>query len=159
MSAASSNASRIMLPAGEVPPSSAPDDELESAGELGDQFGDARSEPGQCTMLAQPVVRQQSHRSVAELDERLASLRCRQQRRDCELLAAVIDASIELEPVDTGADGDRDLRCTPVSDAPGFDVPAGREAVEGFRDLGEHQVRGRQTPIRLWGLSAESQTP
>jgi adenylate cyclase len=36
---------------------------------------------------------------------------------------------------------------------------AGREAVEGFRDLGEHQVRGRQTPIRLWGLSAESQTP
>lgn len=41
MSAASSNASRIMLPAGEVPPSSAPDDELESAGELGDQL-----EPG-----------------------------------------------------------------------------------------------------------------
>jgi len=36
---------------------------------------------------------------------------------------------------------------------------AGREAVEGFSDLGEHQVRGRQTLIRLWGLSAESQVP
>jgi PAS domain S-box-containing protein len=36
---------------------------------------------------------------------------------------------------------------------------AGREAVEGFHDLGEHVVRGRQALIRLWGLSAESQTP
>ena len=36
---------------------------------------------------------------------------------------------------------------------------AGREAIEGFHDLGEHQVRGRQTPIRVWGLSAESQVP
>lgn len=36
---------------------------------------------------------------------------------------------------------------------------AGPEAVEGFRDLGQHQVRGRQTPIRLWGLSADSQVP
>jgi len=35
----------------------------------------------------------------------------------------------------------------------------GQEAVEGFRDLGEHVVRGRQTLIRLWGLSAESQVP
>jgi adenylate cyclase len=34
---------------------------------------------------------------------------------------------------------------------------AGREAVEGFVDLGEHQVRGRQALIRLWGLSADSQ--
>ena len=38
-------------------------------------------------------------------------------------------------------------------------VEAGREAIEGFRDLGGHQVRGRQTLIRLWGLSAESQVP
>jgi PAS domain S-box-containing protein len=35
----------------------------------------------------------------------------------------------------------------------------GREAVEGFRDLGEHRVRGRHALIRLWGLSAESQKP
>jgi PAS domain S-box-containing protein len=35
----------------------------------------------------------------------------------------------------------------------------GREAVEGFRDLGEHRVRGRHALIRLWGLSAESQRP
>jgi PAS domain S-box-containing protein len=35
----------------------------------------------------------------------------------------------------------------------------GREAVEGFRDLGAHRVRGRQALIRLWGLSAESQRP
>jgi PAS domain S-box-containing protein len=35
----------------------------------------------------------------------------------------------------------------------------GREAVEGFRDLGAHRVRGRSTLIRLWGLSAESQKP
>jgi PAS domain S-box-containing protein len=35
----------------------------------------------------------------------------------------------------------------------------GQEAVESFRDLGEHRVRGRQALIRLWGLSAESQKP
>lgn len=35
----------------------------------------------------------------------------------------------------------------------------GHEAVEGFRDLGEHRVRGRHALIRLWGLSAESQRP
>jgi class 3 adenylate cyclase len=35
----------------------------------------------------------------------------------------------------------------------------GQEAVEGFRDLGEHRVRGRHALIRLWGLSAESQQP
>jgi PAS domain S-box-containing protein len=35
----------------------------------------------------------------------------------------------------------------------------GQEAVEGFRDLGAHRVRGRQALIRLWGLSAESQRP
>jgi adenylate cyclase len=35
----------------------------------------------------------------------------------------------------------------------------GREAVSDFYDLGEHAVRGRQAMIRLWGLSAESQTP
>ncbi|WP_162917673.1 PAS domain S-box protein [Dongia deserti] len=35
----------------------------------------------------------------------------------------------------------------------------GQEAAEGFRDLGEHRVRGRQSLIRLWGLSAESQRP
>lgn len=36
---------------------------------------------------------------------------------------------------------------------------SGVEAIEGFRDLGEHRVRGRESPIRLWGLSAESQIP
>ena len=35
----------------------------------------------------------------------------------------------------------------------------GQEAVEGFRDLGAHRVRGRQALIRLWGLSAELQKP
>jgi PAS domain S-box-containing protein len=35
----------------------------------------------------------------------------------------------------------------------------GQEAVEGFRDLGEHRMRGRVALIRLWGLSAESQKP
>jgi PAS domain S-box-containing protein len=35
----------------------------------------------------------------------------------------------------------------------------GMEAVEGFRDLGEHRVRGRHDLIRLWGLSADSQKP
>jgi hypothetical protein len=35
----------------------------------------------------------------------------------------------------------------------------GPEAIESFRDLGEHRVRGRQSLIRLWGLSAESQKP
>jgi PAS domain S-box-containing protein len=35
----------------------------------------------------------------------------------------------------------------------------GQEAVEGFRDLGEHRVRGRPALIRLWGLSADSQKP
>ena len=35
----------------------------------------------------------------------------------------------------------------------------GQEAIEGFRDLGAHRVRGRQALIRLWGLSAESQRP
>jgi PAS domain S-box-containing protein len=35
----------------------------------------------------------------------------------------------------------------------------GPEAVEGFRDLGAHRVRGRQALIRLWGLSADSQKP
>ena len=38
-------------------------------------------------------------------------------------------------------------------------VECGQEAVEGFRDLGAHRVRGRQALIRLWGLSAESQKP
>jgi PAS domain S-box-containing protein len=36
---------------------------------------------------------------------------------------------------------------------------SGIEAIESFRDLGEHRVRGRQSLIRLWGLSAESQKP
>jgi PAS domain S-box-containing protein len=36
---------------------------------------------------------------------------------------------------------------------------SGVEAIESFRDLGEHRVRGRQALIRLWGLSAESQRP
>jgi PAS domain S-box-containing protein len=36
---------------------------------------------------------------------------------------------------------------------------SGIEAIESFRDLGEHRVRGRQALIRLWGLSAESQRP
>ena len=36
---------------------------------------------------------------------------------------------------------------------------SGIEAVESFRDLGEHRVRGRQSLIRLWGLSADSQRP
>ncbi|HEY3145418.1 MAG TPA: PAS domain S-box protein [Dongiaceae bacterium] len=36
---------------------------------------------------------------------------------------------------------------------------SGVEAMESFRDLGEHRVRGRQALIRLWGLSAESQKP
>ena len=35
----------------------------------------------------------------------------------------------------------------------------GHEAIEGFRDLGEHRVRGRESLLRLWGLSAESQRP
>jgi PAS domain S-box-containing protein len=35
----------------------------------------------------------------------------------------------------------------------------GQEAVEGFRDLGAHRVRGRQALIKLWGLSADSQKP
>ena len=35
----------------------------------------------------------------------------------------------------------------------------GQEAAEGFRDLGEHRVRGHPALIRLWGLSAESQRP
>ena len=35
----------------------------------------------------------------------------------------------------------------------------GQEAIEGFRDLGAHRVRGRQALIRLWGLSADSQRP
>jgi PAS domain S-box-containing protein len=35
----------------------------------------------------------------------------------------------------------------------------GQEAVQDFRDLGAHRVRGRQALIRLWGLSAESQRP
>ncbi len=35
----------------------------------------------------------------------------------------------------------------------------GQEAIEGFRDLGAHRVRGRQALIRLWGLSAELQRP
>ena len=35
----------------------------------------------------------------------------------------------------------------------------GQEAVQDFRDLGAHRVRGRQALIRLWGLSAESQKP
>jgi PAS domain S-box-containing protein len=35
----------------------------------------------------------------------------------------------------------------------------GQEAVEGFRDLGAHRVRGRQALIKLWGLSADSQRP
>jgi PAS domain S-box-containing protein len=35
----------------------------------------------------------------------------------------------------------------------------GQEAIEGFRDLGAHRVRGRQSLIRLWGLSADSQRP
>jgi len=35
----------------------------------------------------------------------------------------------------------------------------GVEAIESFRDLGEHRVRGRAALIRLWGLSAESQRP
>ena len=35
----------------------------------------------------------------------------------------------------------------------------GPDTVDGFRDLGEHRVRGRQALIRLWGLSAESQRP
>jgi PAS domain S-box-containing protein len=38
-------------------------------------------------------------------------------------------------------------------------VESGIEAIESFRDLGEHRVRGRQALIRLWGLSAESQRP
>jgi PAS domain S-box-containing protein len=36
---------------------------------------------------------------------------------------------------------------------------SGVEAIESFRDLGAHRVRGRQALIRLWGLSAESQRP
>ena len=36
---------------------------------------------------------------------------------------------------------------------------SGVEAIESFRDLGEHRVRGRPALIRLWGLSAESQRP
>jgi adenylate cyclase len=36
---------------------------------------------------------------------------------------------------------------------------SGVEAVESFRDLGEHRVRGRQPLLRLWGLSADSQRP
>jgi PAS domain S-box-containing protein len=32
---------------------------------------------------------------------------------------------------------------------------SGAEAIQGFRELGEHGIRGRETPIRLWGLSAE----
>jgi PAS domain S-box-containing protein len=36
---------------------------------------------------------------------------------------------------------------------------SGVEAVESFRDLGEHRVRGRHSLLRLWGLSAESQKP
>ena len=36
---------------------------------------------------------------------------------------------------------------------------SGVEAIESFRDLGAHRVRGRPALIRLWGLSAESQTP
>jgi PAS domain S-box-containing protein len=38
-------------------------------------------------------------------------------------------------------------------------LECGQEAAEGFRDLGEHRIRGRDTLIRLWGLSAESQKP
>ena len=34
---------------------------------------------------------------------------------------------------------------------------SGAEAIHGFRDLGEHRTRGRETPIRLWGLTADSQ--
>ncbi|MEZ5833811.1 MAG: PAS domain S-box protein [Dongiaceae bacterium] len=36
---------------------------------------------------------------------------------------------------------------------------SGIEAIESFRDLGAHRIRGRQTLIKLWGLSAESQRP
>jgi PAS domain S-box-containing protein len=35
----------------------------------------------------------------------------------------------------------------------------GQEAVQDFRDLGAHRVRGRHALIRLWGLSADSQRP
>jgi PAS domain S-box-containing protein len=34
---------------------------------------------------------------------------------------------------------------------------SGDAAVNGFRDLGEHRVRGRPNLIRLWGLSADSE--
>lgn len=36
---------------------------------------------------------------------------------------------------------------------------SGAEAVRDFHDLGAHRIRGRDAPIRLWGLSAESQVP
>lgn len=36
---------------------------------------------------------------------------------------------------------------------------SGPEAARDFRDLGTHQIRGRDADLRLWGLSAESQSP
>jgi len=36
---------------------------------------------------------------------------------------------------------------------------SGIEAIQDFRELGAHRVRGRAALIRLWGLSAESQRP
>ncbi len=36
---------------------------------------------------------------------------------------------------------------------------SGAEAIQDFRSLGEHAIRGRDGPLRLWGLSAESQVP
>lgn len=36
---------------------------------------------------------------------------------------------------------------------------SGVEAIRDFLDLGPHQIRGRDAPIHLWGLTAESQIP
>ena len=112
---------------------------------------------GEHAVLLEPLLGEHAHRAVAQLDHRLAAAGGGQQLGKADLLVAVVDPAVELEPVDAG--GQRQLELARRADQLplGLDPPAGGDQVLGHlgHPLGRQLERAGIEP-RVLGL-AEAQ--
>ena len=112
---------------------------------------------GEHAVLLEPFLGEHAHRAVAQLDHGLAAAGGGQEVGQADLLVAVVDPAVELEPVDAG--GQRQLELARRADqlSFGLDPPAGGDQVLGHlgHPLGRQLERARIEP-RVLGL-AEAQ--